>query len=456
MSDQLTSQKITAQMKQSQYEATVLEFVQSTNGCFIVATEDSTFVGVLRTVLNKDLALNAANFLYIVQDNDKIIKAIKEADTAGRLPLLFIERRFKEQDAAPIIEQIKNAFPKTLIVVLTTDVQKHRIMYLHELGADNFIAKPVSANTVVQKMAFTIKPQSKLGQLIDAAKACLADGNPQKAKQIALEVLEMKPGSAAGLMVRGDAELAMGDAKSAKESYQEACNNADMYLEPLHKLAQLAEKTGHLEEALEHLEQLDRLSPLNSERKITMGEINLNLGNEEKANALFDAAITQASKDAMDRISSMAERVANIYMAIDPIKSEMFLRKALNIKTKYLSLEDLRLFNQLGVNLRKQGKPLEAIDEYKKALKIDPKNTILLYNMGMAYHESNMLPEAGKCMERAFEVNAQILYSSANVAYNMGIVFVKVGAKERAKQCFEAALAQTPDMKQASLALSKL
>ena len=134
----------------------------------------------------------------------------------------------------------------------------------------------------------------------------------------------------------------------------------------------------------------------------------------------------------------------------------MFLRKALNIKTKYLSLEDLRLFNQLGVNLRKQGKPLEAIDEYKKALKIDPKNTILLYNMGMAYHESNMLPEAGKCMERAFEVNAQILYSSANVAYNMGIVFVKVGAKERAKQCFEAALAQTPDMKQASLALSKL
>ena len=169
MSDQLTSQKITAQMKQSQYEATVLEFVQNTNGCFIVATEDSSFVGILRAVLNKDLALNGANFLYIIQDNDKIIKAIKDADIAGRTPLLFIERRFKEQDAAPIIEQIKNAFPKTLIVVLTTDVQKHRIMYLRELGADNFIAKPVSANTVVQKMAFTIKPQSKLGQLIDAA-----------------------------------------------------------------------------------------------------------------------------------------------------------------------------------------------------------------------------------------------------------------------------------------------
>lgn len=57
-------------------------------------------------------------------------------------------------------------------------------------------------------MAFTIKPQSKLGQLIDTAKAYLADGNPEKAKQTSLEILEMKPGSAAGLMVLGDAELA--------------------------------------------------------------------------------------------------------------------------------------------------------------------------------------------------------------------------------------------------------
>ena len=37
MSELLTSQKITTQMKQSQYEATVIEFVQNTNGCFIAA-----------------------------------------------------------------------------------------------------------------------------------------------------------------------------------------------------------------------------------------------------------------------------------------------------------------------------------------------------------------------------------------------------------------------------------
>ena len=456
MSEILTSQKITTQIKQTQYEATVLEFVQNAKGCFIAVTEDTTFIASLRAVLNKDLALNASNLLYMVLENDKIIKTVKEADTAGRIPLLFIERRFKEQDAAPIIQQIKTAFPKALIVVLTTDVQKHRIMYLHELGADNFIAKPVSANTIIQKMAFTIKPQSKLGQLIDSAKAYLAEGNPEKAKQTALEILEMKPGSAAGLMVLGDAELALGDPQAAKESYQEACSNAEMYLEPLRKLAQLAEKTGHMEEALEHLEQLDKLSPLNSERKISMGEINLNLGNEEKANALFEAAITQASKEATDHLSSMAERIANIYMAVDPSKSEMFLRKALNIKSKYLSHEDLRLFNQLGVNLRKQGKPLEAIEEYKKALKIDPRNATLFYNMGMAYHEANLLPETGKCMEKAFETNSQILYSSPNVAYNMGIVLTKISAKEKARQCFEAALAQAPEMKQASQALSKL
>ena len=456
MAEQLVSQKIAAHLKQSQYENTVIDFVQKENGCFIAVTDDSTFMGVLRAVLNKDLALGALDLLITVQDSEQIIKVVKDTDAAGRIPMLFIERRFKEQDAAPIIQQLKNTFPKTLIIVLTTDIQKHRIMYLHEIGADNFIAKPVSANTVVEKMAFTIKPQSKLGQLIDAGKAYLVEGNPKKAKEIALQVLEMKPGSAAGLMVLGDAEMALGDSTAAKAAYQEACNNADMYLEPLRRLAQLAEKTGNLEEALEHLEQLDRLSPLNSERKITMGEINLNLGNEDKAHELFDKAIAQVSKEAMDHISSVAERVATIYAAVDPAKSEVFLRKALNAKTRYLSREDLRLFNQLGVSLRKQGKHMEAIEEYKSALKIDAKNTATLYNMGMAYHEANLLPEAGKCMEKALELNEQILYSSPNVAYNMGVILAKTNAKAKAKQCFEAALAQAPDMKQAIVALEKI
>lgn len=171
---------------------------------------------------------------------------------------------------APVIGQLKAAFPKLLIVALTIDVERHRIMYLHELGVDNFIAKPASAGTIIEKLAFTIKPQSKLGELIDKAKNYLDARRPEKAKDVAAKILELKPSSAAGLMVLGDAKSALG---RTKEAYLEASRNADLYLEPLRKLAQLAERVGDLEEALGYLEKLDKLSPLNSELKLTWGKL---------------------------------------------------------------------------------------------------------------------------------------------------------------------------------------
>ncbi len=262
-------------------------------------------------MLTKHLPL-APNILTVVSDSAQALKALNNAEAAQQVPLVFIERALAGRDMTFLVKELKTAFPKLLIIILTLDVEKHRIMYLHEMGADNFIAKPVSIQTIIEKLAFTIKPQSQLGMLIDSAKEYLAEDRPERARFIATEILDMKPGSAAGLMILGDAELALGNADAARTAYQEASDSASLYLEPLRKLALLAEKTGDWEECLRYLEQLDRLSPLNSDRKISMGEINLNLGNEEKAEGLFEAALGLAAKDAMDQIGALAERVAGI------------------------------------------------------------------------------------------------------------------------------------------------
>lgn len=77
--------------------------------------------------------------------------------------MLFLERKMNGQDLSFLVNQIKQAYNKLRIIILTSDVQRDRLMLLHEVGADNFIAKPVSVNTLIEKMAFTLKPQSKLG-----------------------------------------------------------------------------------------------------------------------------------------------------------------------------------------------------------------------------------------------------------------------------------------------------
>ncbi len=456
MTEAKGGQATAVQIKNAQYENTVIDFVQKESGCFLVVSTDQAFVTAFRSVLQKHLAITAANTFSIISEPGMALKRIKETDAAKRRPLVLLERRIDGQDMTFMVKQLKEAYPKLLMIILTADVEKHRIMYLHEMGADNFIAKPVSAQTIIEKLAFTIKPQSQLGVLIDSAKEYLDENRPERARLTAHQILEIKPGSAAGLMVLGDAEMALGNMDKARDAYLEASENASLYMEPLRKLAVLAEKTGELEACLGYLEQLDKLSPLNSEGKINMGEINLNLGNESKAEELFDAALTQATKDAMDEIGSLAERVAAIYAEKDPARSEQFLRKALTVKQKYLSREDVHIFNRLGVSLRQQGKWEEAITEYKQALKLSPKDETLYYNTGMAYAEGNNYQEARRHMEHALKLNEQLLFNSPGVAYNFGLVFFKTGDKDKAKHCLKTALELKPDMQSAKLLLAKL
>jgi tetratricopeptide (TPR) repeat protein len=271
-----------------------------------------------------------------------------------------------------------------------------------------------------------------------------------------MEILDMKPGSSAGLMILGDAELALGNVENAKKAYHEAHENASLYLEPLSKLASLAESIGDHEECLGYLEQLDKLSPLNSERKVNMGEINFTLGHEEKAEGLFEAALAQAAKDAIDQVTMLAERVSGIYSDKNPELAERFLRKALAAKQKQLTPADIRIFNQLGISLRQQGKWQEAIEEYKLALKVVPDNAGLYYNLSMAFSEGNLLREARTHMEKAMELNPNLPRTSAGVAYNMGMVLVKSGNAEKAKACLNIALELNPRLEQAKAALVEL
>ena len=324
------------------------------------------------------------------------------------------------------------------------------------MGADNFIAKPVSANTIIEKLAFTLKPQTKLGQVIDIAKSLLRQGQPEKARQLARQILDMKPGSAAGLMMLGDAEKALGNMDAAREAYESASSNAELYLEPLRKLAELAESVGDSRSCLAYLEKLDRLSPLNAERKVSMGEIHLSMGNIDKAEELFEAAVAQVTRDALSQIGAISGRIALIYADRSPERAELFLRRALEAKGKYLTREDIKLFNQLGISLRQQGKWQSAIEEYRKALKVAPDDENLFYNMGMAYAEGKMFREARQSMVQALRINGRLPYVSASIAYNIGVVFLQSGARDQARSCLEVALELKPDMEVAKAALAKL
>ncbi len=441
-------------LKQKQYEATIIEFLTKERGHVVILSDDQPFLNLLRMLLLKQLGIT--NPFTAVNDPDRLLRVIKEQTRIYTSLVLFIERVMGGRELSSMVRQFKDAYSNIRIIVLTNDVEKNQLMLLHEVGADNFVTKPVSTNTLVEKIAFTLKPQSKLGELIDAAKAQVALGNLDAALKLSDQILEIKPNSAAGYLVKGDAYRAAGKLNKARDAYETASSHAELYMEPLRRLGELYGEMGDLTGKLKYLERLDALSPLNVDRKVDMGEIQLSLGNDEEAERLFNVAVEQVTKEALAQISHIANRIAVMYAEKDPLMAEKFLRRSLDAKGKNLTREDLNTFNMLGINLRQQGRWQDALVEYKKALQVAPDDENLYYNMGMANAEGRDFSAARDNMVKALELNPALPQANANIAYNIGVVFMYSGGREQAERNLRIALELNPNFESAKNALARL
>ncbi len=431
-------------VKLKQYENTVIDFLRKENGHIACASMDNTFLSVLRNTVNKQLAVTD-DCVSSILDDAQIIKTIRDLSVKHKIILLFIERVFNDKETSYLIKQVKNAFANVKVIILTGETDRQRLVLLHEIGADNFISKPISINTLIEKIAFTIKPQGKIGKLIDSGKLCNSQGNFEQALKVARQILEMKPNSAAGNLVLGDAYRGMKKYDKAVEAYLGACDDAPMYLEPLKKLAELYGEKGEQEEQLRYLEKLDRLSPLNVERKVDMGGIHVDLGNEDRAEALFDSALKQAKKEAMTFIEEVTTKIAGIYTTKDPAKAETYYRKALEAKGNMLGKSDIKTFNQLGIALRKQGKWQEAVKEYQKAFKIAPSDENLMYNTAMAFAEGKDFKRACRYLDDCLTQAPDFYNRDSVIAYNIGLIYLKGKQLDKCRKALQASMDQDPN-----------
>jgi tetratricopeptide (TPR) repeat protein len=323
------------------------------------------------------------------------------------------------------------------------ETKRENIAYFYEIGVNNVISKPASMNNIIEKMAFTIKPQGKLSEYMSLGKRFLAAGKHKEALEVSAKILEIKPDSPAGLMLRGDVFLDAGRREEAVASYMKAHESSRLYLEPLKRLAHAYEGVDD-DKYLEYLKKLDRLSPLNTERKTDIGKVHMARKEMDRAEKYFDQAIETATREAMSMVGSVAEQISEAVSQISPQMSEKYLSKVLETKGRSLNKDDIVLFNKLGIALRGQGKWREAIDNYSRALSISPDDEGLYYNMGMAYFDGGDKRMAAKCFETALEKNPEFYKTSEVASLNLGTIFADLRQPEKAVPFLENVLALNP------------
>lgn len=425
------------------YEAIIKEFSQEEKGYFLVCTDDAIVSKIMRNMFSVHLQFKGNHFRIILRDED-LFKDAKNIHAAGGKILFFIERVMNNRNNVQLIRLLKATYPDCLIILLTSETERDVLVYMHENGADNFVVKPVSVNTMIEKVALTIRPQGQLAKLVGQGKDLVGQGEYAKALEVSEKILAIKPNSPAALMIRGDALNRMGCDDEALQSYLAAADHAKIYLEPLKKIVDFFKEKKDLEASLKYLEQLERLSPLNVERKVEIGGIHLSQGHTEQADKYFQEAIKISARQAKDMVDTIRLTIAEACMQTNPEQAERYFREVVNSKTA-LSRSDVHVFNRLGISLRKQGKWEEAIKEYKKVLEVAKDAEIIHYNIGMAYMEGKRHRDAQEAFDTALVINREGLLSNDVVAFNIGLAMQHVKKFDQARELFEHVKRHNPD-----------
>ncbi len=432
----------------------IVRYFVNDNGGFLVISHDSGFVKMFKGCL-KSLGINLEN-LHYYHHNDNFVKKVKSTLKQHKKIILFAEANIEGQNSTLYFKQLKEIFEdKVTIICISTEVNRDFLTLFHELGADNIIVKPVSINSIIEKIAYTIKPNN-LRKLVSKAKEAIEEEKYSSAQLIIDEILKINAESSIAHILLGDISRCKKQYSEAEQNYIKASRNARMYLKPLEKLVELYEETGQEEEKLKVLKKLDKISPLNHDRKIAIGDTYAQLGDTENTKTYYDDALKLVRKNANEMMSHTTMQIGKRLKEVDPDKSLEYMTKAMELKKGSFSKKDLWMFNEIGLNLRKQGKWEEAINQYKQALQVSREDGGVLYNTGMAYLQGKQYFKAIQYIENALECNPDLLKFDANIPYNIALVYYYAQKFPEAQQYAKIARVNDPEHEPAIKLLKKI
>lgn len=404
------------------YAATVRSFASAGGVVFLLST-DALFADVLRRALEEVRAPRQT-----LRHHRRVETFLAELrEEAQRRVLVFVERMLSGQSLAPLLGSIGQICTEAAIIVLTTEIDQDTAVLLIEYGAHNIITKPISVASIIEKMAFTIAPQGQISRYVDRARRSLELGSYEEAMRIASVVLQLKPDSAIAYMILGDAYKGMGLASKAEEMYLKASDAANLYLQPLKRLSTLYEEAGDKHKQLEILKRLHEISPLNTQRLLEMGALEMEVGDSAVAEGYFEQAMQAARREAAEHLSRLSAKIAEACVARDPALAIRYSRLALDAKGEDLSSADVETFNLLGLALRRQGRWREAVLEYRRALAVEPGHPVVLYNLALAFAEGGAYAEAAQTLEEALQADPHLPSANATVAASMRTIFARAG-----------------------------
>ncbi|MCA1743800.1 MAG: response regulator, partial [Desulfovibrionales bacterium] len=168
--------------KLSIYDKILTHYVKDARGCLMVVSHDALFLKALKGAF-KSLGLdyksvfNKHTLDEAISDSKLLLKRYNQI-------IFFVEAAIDGFSNVLTLRNINSIFGhQCKVIVITAETEKSKIIQMYEMGADNVIVKPVSINSLIQKVALTLNPNNKLAKMVDEAKALIQENSLNEAKK---------------------------------------------------------------------------------------------------------------------------------------------------------------------------------------------------------------------------------------------------------------------------------
>lgn len=305
---------------------------------------------------------------------------------------------------------------------------------------------------VTQFLVLPCNPISLGSKLIEIFKEELQSSTPREVKDLLYEAnklrdmglfekaiplynhcLEISSKNADIITEKANTLLEMGDLDEAIQLFKQAIEIESNFPRAYQGLGVAYEQMGDIDEAKKNYQKALELEPNNVQACYSIGVLCQDEKKYDEAKVYFDKGI-KTNKKFVKNFLGLAKNyealekpkeALNVYkeaMKINPKQSFLYVSAgelclkfnldelAEELFTSAIGLNDghIHIYNRLGIALRKQKKHTKAIENYGKALKIQPDDPILHYNQAKAFFFNAEEEKAIDMLNKAFQIHPDL------------------------------------------------